>query len=215
VGIRATRHERVSSRWRRRNGCAVGAPAARRETARLVPSHEQPEWPWLEDRLTYANAQLSQALIASGSRMGRADMTAAGLRSLGWLAEVQRSEDGYFAPVGTNGFYVRGGPKASFDQQPIEACAMVSACLEAQRATGDVLWVEHAERAFSWFLGQNRLQQSLHDAETGGCRDGLHVDRVNQNQGAESTLCYLLAAVEMRSADLARAERTTVREAAE
>jgi hypothetical protein len=181
----------------------------------LFDRTSRPEWPWLEDRLTYSNAQLSQALIAAGSRMDCAKMTAAGLRSLGWLAEIQRSADGYFAPVGTDGFYVRGETKASFDQQPVEACAMVSACLEAQRATGDARWSEHAKSAFSWFLGQNQLKQSVYDPATGGCRDGLPADRVNQNQGAESTLSYLLAAVEMRSTDRARAERTAVGEAAE
>jgi glycosyltransferase involved in cell wall biosynthesis len=181
----------------------------------LFDRTSRPEWPWLEDRLTYSNAQLSQALIAAGSWMDCAEMTAAGLRSLAWLAEIQTSADGDFAPVGTDGFYVRGEPKASFDQQPVEACAMVSACLEAQRATGDARWAEHAKRAFGWFLGQNQLKQPVYDPATGGCRDGLHVDRVNQNQGAESTLSYLLAVVEMRSTARARAEGMTVHEAAE
>lgn len=130
-------------------------------------------------------------------------MTAAGLRSLEWLASVQCSEDGYFAPIGSNGFYARGEPKALFDQQPVEACAMVSACLEAQRVTGDERWAEHSRRAFNWFLGQNQLQQPLYDATTGGCRDGLHSDRANENQGAESTLSFLLALLEMRLADRA------------
>jgi len=129
------------------------------------------------------------------------EMTKIGLRSLEWLASVQCSEEGYFAPVGSNGFYPRGETKASFDQQPVEACAMVSACIEARRVTGDDRWLEHARRAFSWFLGQNQLQQSLYDPSTGGCRDGLHVDRVNENQGAESTLSFLIALCEMRSAD--------------
>jgi hypothetical protein len=156
--------------------------------------------------VTYCNARLSQALIVSGSRMKHAEMPAAGSRSLEWLAEIQRSEDGYFAPIGSNGFYERDGVKAAFDEQPVEACAMVSACLEAQRATGEGRWAEHARRAFNWFLGQNHLQQSLYDATTGGCRDGLHADRANENQGAESTLSFLLALLEMRSADRAGAD---------
>jgi len=78
---------------------------------------------------------------------------------------------------------------------------MVSACLEAGRTTGDLRWAQHARRAFSWFLGQNHLQQSLYDTTTGGCRDGMHSDRMNENQGAESTLSFLLALAEMRSAD--------------
>jgi hypothetical protein len=160
-------------------------------------------WPWFEDRVTYANARLSQALIVSGAWMEHEEMKAAGTRSLRWLAEIQCSEDGYFTPIGSNGFYRRNGRKALFDQQPLEACGMVSACLEAGRVTGDGRWAPHARRAFSWFLGQNHLQQPLYDPATGGCRDGLHADRVNENQGAESTLSFLLALAEMRSADRA------------
>ena len=78
---------------------------------------------------------------------------------------------------------------------------MISACLEAGRVTREGRWAEHARRAFGWFLGQNHLQQSVYDATTGGCRDGLHADRVNENQGAESTLSFLLALAEMRSAN--------------
>jgi glycosyltransferase involved in cell wall biosynthesis len=164
------------------------------------------EWPWFEDRVTYCSTRLSQALLVSGSRMGNAEMTTAGSRSLEWLAEIQLSEDGYFAPIGSNGFYERGGRRASFDQQPVEAYAMVSACLEAERVTGDARWAEHARRAFSWFLGQNHLQRSLYDAATGGCRDGLHADRPNENQGAESTLSFLLALLEMRASDRSGAD---------
>ena len=159
----------------------------------------QPDWPWFEDRVTYDSARLSQALIASGSWMNNEEMLSVGLRSLEWLATIQRSDDGYFAPIGSNGFFRRGGPKAGFDQQPIEAYAMVSASLEARRATGDGRWTEHARRAFSWFLGQNHLQQPLYDPSTGGCRDGLHRDRPNENQGGESTLSFQLALLEMRS----------------
>ena len=111
-----------------------------------------------------------------------------------------RGVDGYFAPIGSNGFYASGGTKAPFDQQPVEAHAMVSACLLAQRLTGGGRWAQEARRAFNWFLGQNQLRQSVYDPTTGGCRDGLHGDRPNENQGAESTLSFLLALVEMRSA---------------
>ncbi len=160
-----------------------------------------PGWPWFEDRLTYCNARLSQALMVSGARMENEEMTLAGLESLDWLARIQRSDDGCFAPVGSLGFYPRGGTKASFDQQPVEASAMVSACIEAQRLTSDDRWAAHAWRGFNWLTGQNALRQSLYDARTGGCRDGLHADRVNENQGAESTLCFLLALLEMRALD--------------
>jgi glycosyltransferase involved in cell wall biosynthesis len=156
-------------------------------------------WPWFEDRLTYCNARLSQALLVSGKRMGREDMISVGLRSLEWLQSLQSRDDGCFAPIGSNGFYVRGQARAEFDQQPVEACAMVSACLDAGRVTGDRKWPQRARRVFDWFLGHNVLKEPLYDPSTGGCRDGLHPDRANQNQGAESTVSFLTALLELRS----------------
>ncbi len=159
-----------------------------------------PEWPWFEDSVTYMNAGLSHALILSGREASRADVLDLGLKTLRWLTKVQTSEGGYLRPIGSNGFYKRGGERANFDQQPIEAQAMVSACLEAYRCTSDDYWFSQARRAFDWFLGRNDLGLSLYDPNTGGCRDGLHVDRVNQNQGAESTLAFLLSLAEMQQA---------------
>jgi hypothetical protein len=174
----------------------------------LFRRSQRQDWPWFEDRLTYCNARLPQALLVSGAEMGNEEMADAGLRSLEWLATVQTCKEGYFAPVGSNGFYERGGLKAAFDQQPVEAHAMVSACLESRRVTGNQRWTERARRAFGWFLGENQIQQWLYDPITGGCRDGLHVDRVNENQGAESTLSFLLALCEMRSADRLDVEKS-------
>jgi hypothetical protein len=108
-------------------------------------------------------------------------------------------------PIGSEGFYPKTGARARFDQQPIEAGAMVSACLQALRVTGDPRWRKEAWTAFNWFLGRNDLQLALYDASTGGCRDGLHPDRANENQGAESTLAFLMAQLELRL--LERGER--------
>jgi glycosyltransferase involved in cell wall biosynthesis len=160
-----------------------------------------PDWPWFEDSVTYCNARLSQALIVSGAARHRKDMIEAGVQSLEWLSSVQSSTDGNFAAVGSNGFYSRGARPAAFDQQPVEACGMVSACLEAQRVTGNARWSERGRRAFNWFLGHNHLHQWLFDASTGGCRDGVHADRINENQGAEATLSFLMALHEMQTAD--------------
>jgi hypothetical protein len=126
-------------------------------------------------------------------------MIATGVRSLEWLMTIQKTAEGYFAPIGTRGFFERGMVAATFDQQPVDACATVSACMHAFRATGDHRWAEHARRAFTWFLGQNQLQQALYDPLSGGCRDALHVDRLNENEGAESTLSFLLALMDMRA----------------
>ena len=119
-----------------------------------------------------------------------------------WLtSEQHRSDQHIFVPIGSRGFYEEGGAKARFDQQPIEACATISACLQAYRLTNEKYWLEEAGCAFQWFLGKNDLQVPLYDATTGGCRDGLHPDRVNQNQGAESSLSFMMALLEMQSFD--------------
>jgi glycosyltransferase involved in cell wall biosynthesis len=165
------------------------------------------DWPWFEDHVTYGNARIPQALLLSADSMRHEEMLAVGARSLAWLLSVQSSDEGYFVPIGSNGFFRRGQSPAQFDQQPVEACGTISACLEAHRLTGDATWVRQARRAFDWFLGQNQLQRPLYDASTGGCRDGLHADRVNQNQGAESSLSFLLALLEMRVADRSEAVR--------
>jgi glycosyltransferase involved in cell wall biosynthesis len=156
------------------------------------------DWPWFEDVLSYDNAKLAHALILSGRATERAQVLERGLLALRWLVEVQSAESGDFRPIGSNGFYPRAGSRANFDQQPIEAHSMVSACLEAYRATSDSWWYQQAQRAFDWFLGWNDLGLELYSSATGGCRDALHVDRVNQNQGAESTLAFLLSLAEMQ-----------------
>ncbi|MBP6017052.1 MAG: glycosyltransferase family 4 protein [Candidatus Promineofilum sp.] len=158
------------------------------------------DWRWFEDGLTYNNAVLSQAMIMCGQWLPNNEMSHAGLESLIWLTELQRSspDGGHFVPIGSNGFYRRGSQRARFDQQPIEAQATVSACLEAFRSTADARWQVEMRRAFEWFLGRNDLNLSLYDPETGGCYDALHPDRLNENQGAESTLAFLQSSLELR-----------------
>ncbi len=164
----------------------------------LYEGHRSGEWRWYEDGLTYCNAVLPQALLLCGQAIPNGDMIEAGLESLSWLADLQRAEAGSFVPIGSNGFYPQGGERARFDQQPIEAQGMVSACLEAYRITVDGHWRQEARRAFEWFLGRNDLNLPIYDPTTGGCRDGLHPDRANENQGAESTLAFLQALLELR-----------------
>ena len=113
--------------------------------------------------------------------------------------ENQTGVDGCFRPIGSNGFWKRGAAPAIHDQQPLEASAAVSACIEAYNATADPVWEKSAKSAFAWFLGVNDLRLPLYDPSTGGCFDGLHDNRVNQNQGAESTLSFLLALAEMQA----------------
>jgi glycosyltransferase involved in cell wall biosynthesis len=166
----------------------------------MYESVRRPDWKWFENVLAYANARLPQALLLVGSACSDDRMVSAGLEALDWLSTTQRCETNqHFVPIGSQGFYHQGGEKARFDQQPIEAAGAVSACLEAYRVTGDSRWRSQAWWAFNWFLGDNDLQASLYDSVTGGCRDGLHPERANQNQGAESTLSFLMALLEMQS----------------
>ena len=168
---------------------------------RLLSSHRANRsigWEWFENSLSYSNARLPQALLRSAARSANGEMKAAGLQTLDWLVTIQRSEEkGHFVPIGSQGFYSKKTEKARFDQQPVEACAVVSACLQAYGVTGKGRWRKEAWSAFNWFLGDNDLQIALYDPRTGGCRDGLHPDRANENQGAESTLSFLMALLEM------------------
>jgi glycosyltransferase involved in cell wall biosynthesis len=152
------------------------------------------DWNWHEDHLNYDNARLPQALMACGRATGNDDMVSLGLDVLKWLRDVQLDPSaGCFAPVGNQGWFSKGGSKAQYDQQPLEAAAMVGACIEAYECTQANEWVEWASTCFNWYLGKNDQQAKLYDHATGGCRDGLQEDGVNENQGAESTLSYLLS----------------------
>ena len=167
---------------------------------KLWQNHATDDWPWFESNATYDNARLCQALMMSGCRIPNSEAMEIGVKSLRWLASIQKTQAGHFRPIGSNGFYVKDGARAEFDQQPVEAQAMVSACLEAYQITHDPFWAGEAKRAFEWFLGRNDLGLPLYDSTTGGCGDGLHDDRVNANQGAESSLAFHLSLAEMNHA---------------
>jgi glycosyltransferase involved in cell wall biosynthesis len=166
----------------------------------MYESIRRPDWKWFEDVVAYGNARLPQAMLVVGSACSDDRLISDGLEALDWLMKAQQCETNHhFVPIGSQGFYHQGGGKARFDQQPIEAAGAVSACLEAYRITGDKRWRADAWSAFNWFLGDNDLQLPLYDSTTGGCRDGLHPERANQNQGAESTLSFSMALLEMQA----------------
>ncbi len=160
---------------------------------------ERPDWVWFERGLAYDNARLCEALIVTGQATQTHAYTDAGIKSLTWLMRIQSAPAGHFRPVGTGGFFDTTQRPRAFDQQPLEVTASIAACDAAWRAEGDAAWHAHAARAFAWFLGFNDLLIPLVDLETGSCRDGLHRDRANENQGGESAVSYLLAVVQMRA----------------
>lgn len=164
---------------------------------RLYQASATAEWRWFEDSLTYANARLGHALLVSGQAMGRRDMVDDALTALDWLVGVTTAAEGHFVPIGSNGWYRRGGERARFAQQPIEAQTMIDAGRAAYQVTRDIRWWQVMVRTFEWFFGRNDLGLPLYDYATGGCHDGIEPDRVSLNQGAESTLAWLLARLTM------------------
>jgi len=150
------------------------------------------DWQWHEAELNYDNGRLPEALMACGRVAGNNDMVALGIDVLGWLRDIQVDPaDGWLAPVGNQGWFPKSGSKAQYDQQPLEAAAMIGASLEAYECTQREEWIELASTCFNWYLGKNDQQRQLYDYASGGCRDGLTAHGVNENQGAESTLSYL------------------------
>ncbi|HLY64220.1 MAG TPA: glycosyltransferase [Chloroflexota bacterium] len=155
--------------------------------------HSGDEWHWFEDELTYCNARLPEALLATPG------YETIGLESLTWLCE-QLEVDGSISLIGSNGWYQRGGERAMYDQQAVDASGLVSACVAAYRHSGQERFRNWARLAYEWFHGRNPGRRPMIDPDTGGCFDGLQPAGVNQNQGAESLLAWLLAWEDMSEA---------------
>jgi glycosyltransferase involved in cell wall biosynthesis len=168
-------------------------------------SNSSTDWPWCEDVLTYDNAKLPHALILIGKDTDNSEMLRQGLHSLEWLVKLQVLDSGRVSLIGNRGWLSRDGKRARFDQQPVEAMALAEACAEAYRVTKQEVWFERAHTFLDWFTGNNDTGSSLYDSQTGGCRDGLHADGPNLNQGAESTLAWLIALLTMMDIHRSRA----------
>jgi hypothetical protein len=161
-----------------------------------------PGWLWCENVMTYDNARLCEVLVRAGSRLGVDDLLDAGLSMFRFLASIL-VEDGVFVPVGNDGWYPRGGTRARFGQQPLEAAAFVDAALAVYAVTGDPGDRALADIAGAWFEGRNTHKTLM--VSNGGCRDGIDADGPSDNMGAESTLAYLMSAMaraNVRRADL-------------
>jgi glycosyltransferase involved in cell wall biosynthesis len=154
------------------------------------------EWRWFEPTLTYDNAMVPLALFAAYGATGERASLRVARESLEFLEEIC-FRDGTMLLVGNSRWHTRGGDKPHADEQAIDAAAFVLAFRAAYRVTGDRHYVTRMRQSFAWFVGKNRLGAALYDSSTGGCRDGLGDTRVNENQGAESTISFLLALLEM------------------
>jgi glycosyltransferase involved in cell wall biosynthesis len=172
--------------------------------AGLFRARATKEWPWCEPTVTYDNAKIPHALILAGQWMPDPAMLAQGLASLEWLVGLQMDGLGKVSLIGNRGWMTKGQDRARFDQQPVDAMALVEACAEAWRATRDSVWRDRARRFLWWFLGNNDTESLVYDFETGGCRDGLQSTGPNLNEGAESTLAWLTSLITVH--DLLREE---------
>ena len=150
------------------------------------------DWSWFESRMTYANAVLPHALFLAGRRWPTESFLETAQASFAFLDRATSAE-GVYWPIGHNGWYPHGGEKALYDQQPVEAITMADAALAAFCSLNDVQYLATFGRAHAWFHGDNSLRQPLADVRVGSCCDGLLPSSVNRNQGAESTLAFLLA----------------------
>ena len=192
-------------------GCAVvargGGDAAIRALPRLAnllwlsagTTEDDPSWPWPEPILTYENGIVPRAFIRAGSQLGDRPMVERGLRLLDWLVAVQTAPAGHFSPIGNRGWWPRRGDKARYDQQPMEATALLLAAEAALEVTGDPRHRATIEWTYGWFLGRNDGGLPVALPDRGGCHDGLLPSGVNANQGAESTLMWLQAVERVRA----------------
>lgn len=159
----------------------------------LLDSSSRPDWAWFEIILSYDNTRLPEALIRAGQILGDAAFVQAGVEALDWIARQTTGHDGMFQPVGTESFGKPYAEPALFDQQPLEAWAMIDACTAAWEATGQPVWIDRAQAAHGWFLGRNTLSVPLIDPETGECADGINPFATNRNNGAESVIAWQMA----------------------
>jgi hypothetical protein len=156
------------------------------------------DWLWCENVVSYENGRLPQALIALGQDSDSEEMKMWGLKALNWLLELQTDrEKGHLSLIGNDGWFKRDGKKSNFDQQPVESAALIDACYEAYKATGERDFLKKIKWCYNWFLGDNDINEALYNFKTGGCRDGIHSSRLNLNEGAESLLSWLSALLRM------------------
>ena len=153
-------------------------------------------WRWFEDIICYDNGIMPMALFQTYSILREEKYLQIARESLGFL-EKNIVHNDRLSIVGSRGWYKRGGERAQYDQQPIDAAAMVLAYQSAYRVTREKDYLIKMRRAFGWFLGENDMGMSLYDHETKGCADGLLPEGVSLNQGGESTVSFLMALLAM------------------
>lgn len=159
----------------------------------MFSASRRPDWAWFEIVLSYDNTRLPEALMRAGQILGDEEAIRVGVETLEWIARQTTGHEGMFQPVGTDSFGEPYAEPAIFDQQPLEAWAMIDACTVAWQITKGQVWLDRARAAHGWFLGRNTLGVPLIDAESGECGDGINPFSINRNNGAESVIAWQMA----------------------
>ncbi len=167
-----------------------------------------PDWPWLEEEVSYANGIICLAMLLCGQWLPDDEIYNQGIRALQWLMECQTGQQGQLTIIGNQEWMTRDGKRSTFAQQPLEAMNLLLACIEAYRATQNTRWAAEARRCLDWFVGFNDLGLQMCVIRTGACRDGLHAQGMNPNQGAESTLAWLTSCLAMQEISEANIKQT-------
>jgi hypothetical protein len=165
-----------------------------RDLVREFERNSTQDWNWFENELTYDNARLSQALFAAYDALRKEEFLVTAEKSLSFLLRAT-TEDGRHVPIGNHGWYAKGGQPAVYDQQPVDAGAMVETTALAYKLTGNEAYANGFRQALGWFFGQNTKAVAVYDPSTGACYDGITSRGLNKNQGSESTVSFLLGAV--------------------
>ena len=173
--------------------------------------HRHDDWHWYESLLAYDNALLPLAMMRAGNLLNDKAFRDVGYESMAFLTK-HTLKKGHLSIIGNAEWFRRHGIPSRFDQQPIDAMAMVLLLQQAYRDTGIPDHLHAMVTAHRWFLGENDLQICLYDPETGGCCDGLQADGVNHNQGAESALAYLISHLSVQQALDTRVDCTVLKE---
>ena len=150
------------------------------------------DWHWFEDILTYDNGVMPLALYHTLELFDNTEVLKVAEESTRFLENVTL-KNGHFAPVGSNGWFPKGGVCNRYPQQATDAMIMISLYFKVYQIKKRKRDLKNMFQCFTWFLGENDLRIPLYDHETNGCNDGLESYGLNRNQGAESTLSYLIS----------------------
>ena len=169
-----------------------------KQLLKLYEKESSVEWPWFEEYITYCNARLPQALFEAYEHIKNEKYVQVAKDSFNFILKVQMNNN-MFTPIGNNGWYKKGGQIAFYDQQSVEASCMTETALAAFQVTRSKYFNTAAQTIFAWFLGKNTKGLQVYNPNTGGCYDGITPEGLNLNQGAEATVTYLLARLDLET----------------